>query len=71
MDTHIVSGTARGVIARTGVETEFGNVSARLKLRPPETQFERGVRHFGYFPMEVTLVLALAIFAINVYLVRP
>ena len=71
MGTHVVSGTAQGIIARTGVETEFGKVSARLKLRPPETEFERGVRHFGYFLMEVTLVLVLAIFAINVYLARP
>jgi Mg2+-importing ATPase len=71
MGTHVVSGTARGIIARTGMETEFGKVSARLKLGPPETEFERGVRHFGYFLMEVTLVLVLAIFAINVYLARP
>jgi P-type Mg2+ transporter len=71
MGTHVVSGTAQGIIARTGVKTEFGKVSARLKLRPPETEFERGVRHFGYFLMEVTLVLVLAIFAINVYLARP
>jgi len=31
-------------------------VSDRLKLRPLETEFERGIRQFGYFLMEVTLV---------------
>lgn len=71
MGTHVVSGSARAVVARTGTETEFGKVSERLKLRPPETEFERGVRRFGYFLMEVTLVLVIAIFAINVYLARP
>lgn len=71
MGTHVVSGTAKVVVARTGTETEFGKVSERLKLRPPETEFERGVRRFGYFLMEVTLVLVIAIFAINVYLARP
>ena len=55
----------------TGKETEFGKVSERLKLRPQETEFEHGVRRFGYFLMEVTLVLVIAIFAINVYLARP
>ena len=55
----------------TGKETEFGKVSERLKLRPQETDFERGIRQFGYFLMEVTLVLVIAIFAINVYLARP
>jgi Mg2+-importing ATPase len=37
----------------------------------PETEFEQGVRHFGYFLLEVTLLLVVAIFAINVYLARP
>ena len=53
------------------MKTEFGKVSERLKLRPPETEFEHGVRRFGYLLMEVTLVLVVAIFAINVYLARP
>ncbi len=71
MGTHVVSGTGRALVVRTGTETEFGKVSERLKLRPPETDFQRGVRRFGYFLMEVTLVLVIAIFAINVYLARP
>ena len=71
MGTHVVSGSASALVVRTGKETEFGQVSERLKLRPPETEFERGIRRFGYFLMEVTLVLVVAIFAINVYLARP
>src|SRR5512144_3757 len=71
MGTHVVSGSGRAVVIRTGKETEFGQVSERLKLRPQETDFEHGIRQFGYFLMEVTLVLVVAIFAINVYLARP
>ncbi|WAC08551.1 MAG: magnesium-translocating P-type ATPase [Thermodesulfobacteriota bacterium] len=71
MGTHVVSGSAKALIIRTGRETEFGKVSERLKLRPQETDFERGIRRFGFFLMEVTLVLVVAIFAINVYLARP
>ena len=71
MGTHVVSGSAKALVAMTGTQTEFGKVSERLKLRPQETEFERGIRRFGYFLMEVTLVLVIAIFAINVYLVRP
>jgi len=71
MGTHVVSGSARALVIRTGKETEFGKVSERLKLRPPETEFERGVRRFGYLLMEITLVLVIAIFAINVYFARP
>jgi Mg2+-importing ATPase len=71
MGTHVVSGSASAVVVHTGRETEFGKVSERLSLRPPETEFERGVRQFGYFLMEVTLLLVIAIFAFNVYLARP
>ena len=71
MGTNVVSGSAQAVVAGTGSKTEFGKVSERLKLRPPETEFEHGVRHFGYLLMEVTLVLVVATFAINVYFARP
>jgi P-type Mg2+ transporter len=71
MGTHVVSGSARAVVIRTGKETEFGKVSERLRLRPPETEFEHGVKHFGYLLMEITLVLVIAVFAINVYFTRP
>jgi Mg2+-importing ATPase len=71
MGTHVISGSARAVIALTGARTEFGRVSARLKLRPATTDFERGVRRFGYFLMELTLMLVIAIFAINVHFHRP
>jgi len=71
MGTNVVSGDAQAVVVGTGSKTEFGKVSDRLKLRPPETEFEHGVRHFGYFLMEVTLVLVVATFAINVYFARP
>ncbi|MGB8357002.1 MAG: magnesium-translocating P-type ATPase [Bacteroidales bacterium] len=70
MGTHVVSGSANALIVHTGKETEFGKVSERLKLRPQETEFEHGIRRFGYFLMEVTLVLVVLIFAINVYLGR-
>ena len=71
MGTHIVSGTAKALVTLTGTNTEFGKVSERLKLKAPETDFERGIRRFGYFLGEVTLVLVVLIFAINVYLQRP
>lgn len=71
MGTHVVSGSAKALVINTGTQTEFGKISEHLRVRPQETDFERGIRHFGYFLMEVTLVLVMAIFAINVYLARP
>ncbi|MES2122027.1 MAG: HAD-IC family P-type ATPase, partial [Chlamydiota bacterium] len=71
LGSHIVSGTAKAIVVRTGKETEFGKVAERLRFRPPETSFERGIRHLGFLLMEVTLLLVIAIFAFNVYLHRP
>jgi Mg2+-importing ATPase len=71
MGTHVISGTVKAVVARTGRSTEFGKISERLKLQPAETEFEHGIRRFGYLLMEVTLLLVIAIFAINVFFKRP
>lgn len=71
MGTHVVSGHAKVVIVQIGKETEFGRIAGHVMLRQPETEFERGVRRFGYLLLEVTLLLVFAIFAVNVYLHRP
>jgi Mg2+-importing ATPase len=67
----MVSGSATALVTAIGRDTEFGAISERLKLRPAETDFERGVRRFGYLLMEVTLLLVIGIFAVNVFLHRP
>jgi Mg2+-importing ATPase len=71
MGTNIVSGNGKAIVVKTGSETEFGKVSTRLRLRAPQTEFEHGVKGFGYFLMQVTLILVIAIFAINIYFARP
>lgn len=71
MGTHIVSGQAKAVVVKTGTTTVFGKISEHLKLKPPEPEFERGVKRFGYLLTEVTMLLIISIFAINVYLARP
>ena len=43
MGTNVISGTGKAIVVHTGKETEFGKVSERLKLRPTETEFERGL----------------------------
>jgi Mg2+-importing ATPase len=71
LGTHVISGTARAVVVRTGRGTEFGKVSSRLAVCPPEPDFERGLLKFGYLLMRVTALLVLAIFAVNVFHHRP
>ncbi len=69
--THVVSGSATVLAVNTGDDTEFGKVCKRLSSKPPETDFERGIREFGYLLIQMTLVLVLSIFALNVFMQRP
>ncbi len=71
LGTHVASGMARVLIAAVGTGTEFGKISRVLTLRPPETSFEHGTKHFGYLLLEVALVLSLVIFSVNVAFHRP
>lgn len=69
--THVISGTATAVVVTTGVKTVFGQISSELSRKPPATEFEIGVRHFGYLLLDIAVVMSLAIFAINVAFHRP
>lgn len=71
MGTNVSSGSARVLICETGARTEFGQIARKLTLRPPETDFERGIREFGGMLTRVMMALVLVVFAINVYLHKP
>lgn len=66
LGTHVVSGYGRAVVARTGRDTEFGRISARLECTAPETGFERGIRHFGQLLIKVVVLITVIVFAIKV-----
>ena len=69
--TSVRSGSGRMVVVATGMDTAYGEIARRLSLRPPETEFEHGIRRFGYLLTRITLVLVLVVFAANVFLDRP
>ena len=69
--THVVSGVGRALVMQTGCKTQLGSIADRLRIRPEETDFERGVRQFGMLVIRLTLVLVVVIFALNVFLQRP
>lgn len=71
MGTSVRSGTARVLIVQTAKATVFGRIAERLKLRPPETEFERGVQRFGYLLTRVMLVMVVVVLAINILRAKP
>jgi len=68
--TSVVSGAGTAVITATGPATQFGHVVAQLSARPPETEFERGTRHFGLLILRIVLFLVLFVFLVNALLRR-
>ncbi|MGD0003427.1 MAG: magnesium-translocating P-type ATPase [Anaerolineaceae bacterium] len=71
MGTSVGSGTAQVLIVQTGKSTVFGQVAEKLRLRPPETEFERGIRRFGNLLTQVMLVMVVLVLAVNVFLAKP
>lgn len=71
LGTSVRSGTAKVLAVHTGKGTIFGAVAARLKSRPLETEFARGIRQFGYMLIRVVVVMALFALTINQLLHRP
>lgn len=71
MGTNVFSGNATMLVMETGPTTQYGEIAEELTLRPPETDFEQGVRQFGYLLTQIMLILTLTVFAINVLLDKP
>jgi len=69
--TSIVSGSGKAVAVFTGRDTVFGTISASLTKPAEETAFEKGIRKFGFLLMQITIVLAIIILAVNIYFHRP
>jgi len=65
MGTSVVSGTGTISITKTGSLTAYGEIAKELVGRVPETEFDRGLRKFGYLIMRVTLLLVIFVFFIN------
>jgi Mg2+-importing ATPase len=70
MGTSVVSGTATAVVVKTGSLTEYGRIAKRLVEREVETEFQRGIRSFGYMIMQVTFLLVIFVFFINALYMR-
>jgi Mg2+-importing ATPase len=71
MGTSVRSGTARALVAATGKATVFGQIAGKLALRPPLTDFERGIQRFGYLLTRIMLVMVMVVLAINIFMARP
>ena len=65
MGSSVVSGTGLGVVIKTGLSTQFGELSRKLASIVVETSFDKGISKFTWLMIRFMLVLVIAIFSIN------
>jgi Mg2+-importing ATPase len=71
LGTSVQSGIGTGIVVRTGARTELGGIAGRLGEREPETEFDRGIKGFGFLLIRVIMLLVMFVFVINVAMRRP
>ncbi|MCL2359378.1 MAG: magnesium-translocating P-type ATPase [Nitrososphaerota archaeon] len=64
MGTSVVSGSATAVVVKTGSATEYGKIAKKLVEKAPETEFERGIKSFGFFIMQLTFLFVVFVFLV-------
>jgi len=65
MGTAIASGYGEGVVVATGARTVLGRTAAQVAQRPPDTEFQRGIRRFSGLLLYVVLAMTAFVFLVN------
>ena len=65
MGTIVVSGSARGVVLRTGNNSYFGSIAKSISKDVGETSFEEGVKSVSVLLMKFMFVMVPIVFLIN------
>jgi Mg2+-importing ATPase len=68
MGSSVVSGTGLGVVIKSGIATQFGEISRRLAATVVETGFDKGIRKFTWLMIRLMFFLVAVIFGINAWL---
>ena len=66
LGANVRSGLAQCLIVQTGLRTELGAIAHTLRLTPPETEFDSGLRRFGVFLAVVMMAMLAIVFSIHV-----
>jgi Mg2+-importing ATPase len=65
MGTNVVSGTATGVVARTGSRAYFGGIADIIAGERALTSFDQGINRFAWLMIRFIFVMAPVVFLIN------
>ncbi len=63
--TEVVSGSAQGIVVRTGNNTLFGDIADELAHEEAETSFDIGIKNTSLLLIRFMIVMALVVILIN------
>ncbi len=67
MGSSVVSGTGLGVVVKTGLNTQFGEISRKLASMNVQTSFDKGIHKFTWLMIKTMLILVVVICAANFF----
>ncbi|MFA4860213.1 magnesium-translocating P-type ATPase [Methanoregula sp.] len=65
LGSSVDSGSATGIVIRTGMQTEYGSVVKAARTVKVETEFDHGITRFTWLMIVMMLIAAPLIFVIN------
>ncbi len=65
MGSSVISGTALGVVVKTGAHTQFGQLAQRLSRINIQSNFDKGVHKFTWVMIKAMIFMVIFIFLIN------
>ncbi len=65
MGSSVVTGYATALVVSTGKKTQYGKIVKKLSETAEESDFEIGMKNFGYFLMKITILMVCFVFLAN------
>ena len=66
MGTNVISGSAKGVVIKTGDDTYFGKIAHTLTTGKPKTAFQKGIESVSKMLIKFMLIMIPLVFIFNV-----
>ena len=63
--SEVVSGSATGIVVRTGNNTLFGSIADEFALEPPKTSFDIGIENTSLLLIRFMVIMAIVVVLIN------
>ena len=67
MGTNVISGSAKGVVIKTGDNTYFGKVAHTINIGKPKTAFQKGIENVSKLLIKLMLIIIPIVFLLNIF----